>query len=91
MKGGLLAINAVQLLHPGLYAPMYRILQYMPLQTGVMCPLAHLTEFATHKQHLLAGLRIHISEQQPQIGKFLPLVSWHFANQRAFAVNYFIM
>src|SRR5207253_11366690 len=67
------------LLHPGLYAPMYRILQYMPLQTGVMCPLAHLTEFATHKQHLPTGLRIHISEQQPQDRKSTRLNSSHVA------------
>ena len=56
-----------------------------------MRPLAPLAEFATHEQHLLAGLGVHVAEQQAQIGELLPLVSRHFADQRTFAVHDFIV
>ena len=40
---------------------------------------------------LLARLRVHVAEQQPQIGELLPLVARHFADQRAFAVHHFVV
>ena len=48
---------------------MNLILKHVPLQTRVVRPLAHLAEFIAHEQQLLAGLRVHVAEQQPQVGK----------------------
>ncbi len=63
----------------------------MPFQAGVVRPLAHLAEFATHEEQLLAGLGIHVAEEQTQVGEALPFVAGHFADQRALAVNDFVV
>src|SRR5436309_944029 len=80
------AVKAIQLLDPGLHSPMNLVLQDMPFQAGVMPPFPDLAEFCSHEQEFLAGLRIHIAEQQTQVGELLPLVAGHFADQRALAM-----
>ena len=91
VHGRLAAIEAVQLLHPGLHAAMNLVLQHMPFQAGVVSPLAHLAEFAAHEEQFLAGLRVHVSEQQAQVGELLPFVAGHLADQRSLAVNDFVV
>src|SRR5579864_1504466 len=56
-----------------------------------MIPFVPLTELATHEKQLLAGLPIHPRVKHSEIGKFLPLVTRHLRNQRAFAVYHFIV
>ena len=91
VHGRLTAVKPIQLLDPGLHSPMNLVLQYMPFQAGVMAPFANLSEFCSHEQEFLAGLGIHIAEQQAQVGELLPLISRHFADQRSFAVNDFVV
>src|SRR5207253_7737910 len=65
--------------------------QQMPVQAAVVPPFTSLPELVTHEQQFLAGLRIHISEKQAQVGEPLPLVARHFIEQRALAMDDFIM
>ena len=81
MKGGLLAIEPVQLLHPVLHTPVHRVLQHMPFQAGIVRPLTHLPELASHEQQLLAWLRVHVSQKQAQIGELLPFIARHLADE----------
>src|SRR5580704_5634013 len=68
-----------------------RILQDVPFQTAVMGPLAYLSEFVSHEQKLFSWLRVHIAEEQSQIGEPLPFVARHFSDKGAFAVDNFIV
>ena len=43
------------------------------------------------KSKLLAGMTPHKAEISAQIGKTLPVIAGHFADQRAFAVHDFVM
>ena len=87
MQGGFAAVKAVQLLHPCLNAAMHLILQHVPFEAGIVVPLAYLAELVAHEEQLLAGLGVHVAEEQPQIGELLPVVARHLAEQRALAVH----
>ena len=56
-----------------------------------MCPLAHLAKLATHEQQLLSWLGKHVSKEQAQVGKSLPFVPRHFADQRALAMHHLVV
>ncbi len=56
-----------------------------------MRPFAHLSEFVSHEQQLLARLREHVAIEQAQVGEPLPFVARHLADQRSFAVHDFIV
>jgi hypothetical protein len=43
-----------------------------------MVPLIVLAEFAAHEEQFFTGLAIHPCQKHAEIGKFLPLVAWHF-------------
>src|SRR3954468_14641597 len=48
VKSRFVAESTVQLFNPPLHARMHWKLQYMPFQTHVVSPLAHLPEFVSH-------------------------------------------
>ncbi len=81
VQGRFGAIEAVQLLHPVLHAFVNAKLQDVPLQAHVVSPFAHLPELISHEEQLLTRLRKHVAEEQTQVGKLLPLISRHFADQ----------
>src|SRR4030042_2418262 len=62
-----------------------------PIQPFVMVPLPPLPNLSAHEKQLLPGLTVHISEKQSEVGKLLPQVARHLAQQRALAVNNLIM
>ena len=70
---------------------MHRELQEMPIEAAVVIPFLPLSEFTAHEQEFLAGIGIHPGVKHPQVGEFLPGVTWHFVDQRSFAVNDFVM
>ena len=70
---------------------MDRILHDVPIEAGVVGPLADLAELAAHEHQFFAGLGVHVGEKQTQVGEFLPFVAGHFADQRSFAVNHFVV
>src|SRR4030042_449870 len=63
----------------------------VPIQVFVMVPFPPLPNLSAHEEQLLPGLSVHISEKQSEVGKLLPQVARHLAQQRAFAVNNLIM
>src|SRR5258707_6972432 len=63
----------------------------MPIERMVMAPFAFLTELAAHEQELLAGVTEHEPVIGAQIGKALPLVARHAAENRTLAVHDLVM
>src|SRR5882672_3260247 len=63
----------------------------MPVQTRLMAPLSPLTELSTHEEQFFPRLRKHVSQQKSEIGKLLPVISWHLSQKRPLAIHDFIM
>src|SRR5215475_9082169 len=63
----------------------------MPVERMVMAPFIFLAELAAHEQKLLAGMAKHEAVISAQIGKTLPLVARHAAENRTLAVHDFVM
>ena len=91
MHGRLIAIEAVELLDPRLHPAVQGIAEGGPIQFAFMCPFPPLGDLAAHEQHFLGRLGKHIGEQQPQVGKTLPVVARHFLDERSLAVYDFIV
>src|SRR5262249_48014148 len=56
-------IHCIQGFDPLLYASMKRAVRQVPVQLGVVGPLAPLRELPSHKKKFLPGLCVHISKQ----------------------------
>src|SRR5262245_2724604 len=74
-----LLVEMIQVRYPPLQAGVWRKLEQVPVQAGIVMPLAPLAELPTHKEKLFAGLGIHIAQQEPEVGELLRVVPWHFA------------
>src|SRR6202049_3130948 len=72
-------------------AGMVLLLEQMPVERTIVAPLALLAEFAAHEHQLLAGMSEHEGVIGAQIGKALPAVTGHPAEQRTFAMDDFIV
>src|SRR5690606_15678148 len=83
--------EAVQVADEIVHASVERIFEMMPVERMVMRPLPLLSEFAAHKQQLLAGMRPHEGVVAAQICKFLPTVTRHAAKERSFAMHDFVV
>src|SRR5262245_50012187 len=55
MQGRLTAVKPVKIVHPALEPAVLRVLQKVPIQTGIVVPFAPLAEIAAHEEQLLAG------------------------------------
>ncbi len=64
--------------------------EHVPFQAFLVLPLAPLAESAAHEEKLLAGMRLHVTEEQAQVCRLLPFVARQLADQRAFPVNDFV-
>ena len=91
MQRRLGAVDAVQVLDPALHAGMRRVGEAPPFEHVVVVPFGVLRELAAHEQQLLARVRPHVAEQQPQVGEALPVVARHLAEQRALAVHHLVV
>ena len=56
-----------------------------------MAPLGPLRDLVAHEEQFLAGLREHVAEEKAEVRVFLPLVAGHHAEERAFAVDDFVV
>src|SRR5690606_24856321 len=65
-------IKTVEIAHQLLDAAMDRVLHDMPVETGIIIPLADLAELAAHEKQLLSRMAEHEREIGPQIGETLP-------------------
>ena len=72
--------------------PLVRVvLQQLPLQIAPYIPLSPLAKFHPHEDGFLAGMGPHVCQQCPYVGKFLPVVTWHFVQEVALAMHYFVV
>ncbi len=56
-----------------------------------MLPFALLAELAAHEKQLFPRLRVHVAEQEPEIGELLPFIARHSTQQRALAVHHLVV
>src|SRR6266700_1494449 len=91
MEGWLGPVKRIEIPHPAPQALMRRPLEQIPIQAGIVVPFPPLAEFSSHKEQFLPWLHVLIAEEQAQVGKLLPPVSGHLANERSFAVNHLVM
>ena len=66
------AVQTVQVGDQSLDAAMRRRILERPIDRCRPPEFAALAEFAAHEKQLLAGMREHVAEKQPQIREFLP-------------------
>src|SRR5579871_6719723 len=83
----LVAVETVQVGDQLLHAPVQGLLERRPIQLSVVAPFPRLSEFSSHEQQLLAGLRPHEAEVGAQIRKALPGVPRHAPEERPLAVH----
>ena len=86
-----IAIGSIEVLNPALQLGMWKVIENPPVQAGVVIPFAPLPNLPAHEQQLLAGLRVHVREKQAQIGKLLPVVARHLADERSLPVDHLIV
>src|SRR5215471_12621939 len=86
-----LAIERVQVHDPLLETSMWGTLEQMPVETRLVVPLPPLAKLCAHKEEFFAGLGIHITQQESEVGVLLPIVPWHFAEERPLAIDNFIV
>ena len=78
---GTCSVDPVEVSHQDSQALVPLILQQRPIQLAIVIPLPDLSELVPHEIHLFAGVCVHIRIVEPQVGKLLPLVPWHFGEQ----------
>src|SRR4029077_15353407 len=84
-------IDPVQVANEPPNAAMQRIFEKMPIQTAVMVPFALLAKLTAHEQQFLAWMAKHEAVIGAQVGKLLPAITRHPAQQRAFSVHNLVM
>ena len=52
-----------------------------------MIPLVPLAKLPSHENEFFSWLGIHVTKKEPQVGKLLPVVPWHFSQKRPLSVN----
>src|SRR5205085_2190647 len=67
------------------------VAEEMPIEALLVIPFAPLAEFASHEEKFFSGLGEHVTEKEPDVGKPLPLIAGHFAEEGAFSVDDFIV
>ena len=70
---------------------LLRLAAEVPVEGFVMVPLVPLAEFAAHEDELFSRMGEHPAIEHAEICEFLPLVAGHFRDERAFAVDDFIV
>ena len=85
-------IELIQSLGIGQHLGVHLILfREMPIKAVIPLPLNKLTKFTALEQQLLAWMSHPITKEATEARKFLPIITWHFVNQGALAMNYLIM
>ena len=89
----MVAVGEVQIAHQTLdtVVPVIAAFQQMPVEAGVMVPLAALGKFVPHEQQFLARECPHPAVVGAQVSEFLPCVARHPIENRFFTVDHFIM
>ena len=56
-----------------------------------MVPFPPLTKLAAHEQGLFARFPVHITQKQPEVGEFLPIISGHLGQKGGLPVHHLIV
>ena len=91
VERGARAVEAVQLAHQGLELAVAVEFQQLPAHAGVAVPLLALADLLAHEEQFLAGVGPHIGQEGAHVGKLAPFVAGHFVQQRALAVDHFVV
>ena len=67
------------------------LLHQMPIQTILIIPLNKLTKLTAHKEQFLAWMSHPVTKEVSEPSKLLPVIARHLADQRALAMDYFVM
>ena len=89
----MMTVGMVQVAHQPLDAvvPVVAALQQVPVEAGVMVPLAALSELIAHKQQLFPREGEQPAVVGAQVGELLPGIARHAVENRFFAVHHFIV
>ncbi len=85
------AIGVIEIAHPALHPRVPRHREQWPVEGRVVVPLAALTELVTHEQQLFPRMAVQQPKIRPQIGKLLPTVPRHLAQQGFFPVHHLVV
>ena len=91
MQGRLGGVEVVEVAYQALNAGVRPVVEQVPVDLGIVVPLALLGDFAAHEQQLLAGMRPHESEIGAQVGEPLPAVAGHLAYEGPLPVDHFVV
>ena len=84
-------IKTIEITDQSLHTRMPGVLEKMPIKRMIMAPFVLLAELAAHEQELLAGVTEHEAIIGAQIGKALPFITRHTAENRTLAMHDLIM
>src|SRR5262249_15082507 len=73
------AVQTIEIPDQSLHARMLGTLEQMPIERMVVPPFVFLTELVAHEQQLLAGMAEHEAVVGAHVGKALPFVARHAA------------
>ena len=73
------AIQLVQLAHQLHHATMIGLITEVPRQARCVIPFRPLAKIAAHEQQFFTRVQPLITEQQTQVGHFLPVITGHLA------------
>ena len=73
------SVQAVEIPDQRLHPRMRGFLKQMPIERMVVTPFVFLSKFIPHEQELFAGMPKHEAVIGAQVGKALPLISGHAA------------
>src|SRR5262249_36234745 len=91
VQGRYRPVKPIEIADQSLHALMPGILEKMPIKRMVMAPFTLLTEFAAHEHQFLAGMTEHEAVVGAQVGKALPFIARHAAENRTLAVHDLVM
>jgi len=91
MESGFGGVKMVEIGDEMLDAAVGIVLEQVPIQAVSFAPFVALGELLTHKEEFLSRVSVLIAVEKTEIGELLPQVAGHFVEQRAFAVDDFVV
>ena len=91
VQSGLALAERIEIGHQSLHTLVRRVIEKIPIEAGVVIPFFALREFAAHEEKFFSGMRVHVAEEQTEIGELLPVIAGHFVQQGSFTVDHFVV
>src|SRR6185312_10808356 len=79
--------QCIKVAHQIQHALMELVAEQMPVEALIVVPFALLSELVAHEQELLSRMAVHEAVIGPEIGKSLPAIAGHAAEDRALAMH----